>query len=273
MLCGSPRKGGRVSGRASYLISTRNYFMKIILPLLLAAIGTTSPAWAQSPSPAVSSASSAASTATASTRTDIYHVHFAKAALGKAEAQADFLKTQAPDAPMPGHFIVLRHQDGDAWDYCVIEHLGTKATIEATRPAPPSSQSGIGDWHTDTFVSGPTWATFAKQMGIDDATKSTASAYVVSVYRPAPGQREALDTFLNAAPDRAVDTSSGNVVLQHMEGAAWTFMAVARYNSWSDFAKNEVNDIGALSKPDAGWFKLRSLVSYHADTLCDRIKP
>ena len=249
--------------------------MKIILPLLLAAIGSTSPAWAQSPSATVSSAASAAaaSTAAAPARTDMYHVHFAKAALGKAEAQAEFLKKQAPDAPMPGHFIVLRHQDGDAWDYCVIEHLGTKATVEATRPAPPAGQSAIGDWHTDTLVAGPSWATFTKQMGIDDASKSTASAYVVSVYRPAPGQREALDTFLNAAPDRSVDTSSGNVVMQHMEGAAWTFIAIARYNSWSDFAKNQVNDIGQMSKPDAGWFKLRSLVSYHTDTLCDRIQP
>jgi hypothetical protein len=247
--------------------------MKIVLTVLIATLGLTSPAWAQSPSPAVSSASSAAATTAAPARTDMYHVHFAKAALGQASAQADFLKKQDPDAPMPGHYIVLRHQDGDAWDYCVIEHLGTKATVEATRPAPPAGQSALGDWHTDTLVSGPSWATFAKAMGIDDAAKSTASAYVVSVYRPAPGQREALDTFLNQAPDRTVDTSSGNVLLQHMEGAAWTFLAVARYNSWNDLAKNEVNDIGQMSKPDAGWFKLRSLVSYHADTLCDRIKP
>ena len=50
-------------------------------------------------------------------RTDIYHVHFAKAALGKAAQLGDWLKTPDSNNPMPEHFIVLRHQDGDAWDY------------------------------------------------------------------------------------------------------------------------------------------------------------
>jgi hypothetical protein len=132
---------------------------------------------------------------------------------------------------------------------------------------------GLTDWHTDTFVSGPPWATFAKEMGVDDASKSTASAYTVGVYRPAAGQRESLDKFLSEPPDRATDTSAGNVLLQHMEGAAWTFVSIARYSSWADFAKNEVNSIGQMSKKDSGWFKLRTFVSYHADTLCDRLAP
>ena len=54
---------------------------------------------------------------------------------------------------MKGHMIVLRHQQGDSWDYCVIEHLGTKATVEANRPAPPTSQMALGEWHNDTFAS------------------------------------------------------------------------------------------------------------------------
>src|ERR1044072_7000793 len=64
-------------------------------------------------------------------RTDVYHVHFTKAAPGKAVELGDWLKTPDPKAPMPDHFIVLRHQDGDAWDYVVIAHLGPKATVEA----------------------------------------------------------------------------------------------------------------------------------------------
>ena len=255
------------------LTSTRKLLMKIALPIIIAAIGFMSPSWAQSPSPTAAKSTTAATASVPAARTDLYHVHFAKAALGKAADLADVLKKQAPDAPMPGHLIVLRLQDGDAWDYCVIEHLGTKATIEASRPAPPASQMALGDWHTDTFVNGPSWATFAKELGIDDATKSTASAYVVSVYRPEPDQRQALEKFLSEPPDRAVDTSSGNIVLQHLEGAAWTFVAIARYNSWNDFAKNETNNIGQMSKKDSGWFKLRNLVSYHTDTLCDRMAP
>lgn len=234
--------------------------MKTSIPILLATVAIASTAWAQSPTPSAAN-------------TDMYHVHFSKAALGKAAEQGDVLKKQAADAPMPGHYIVLRHMDGDDWDYCVIEHLGTKATIDAARPAPPAGQPALGAWHTDTFVSGPAWSQFAKQMGIDDAPKTTASAYVVSVYRPAPGQREGLDKFLNEPPDRATDTSSGNIVLQHMEGAAWTFLAVARYNSWSDFAKNEANSVAQMNKKEGGWFKLRSFISYHTDTVCDRMTP
>ena len=67
--------------------------------------------------------------------------------------------------------------------------------------------------------------------------------------------------------------TSRSEVLQHMEGAAWTFMTVSRYNSWNDFAKNEINNIGQMSKKDGGWFKLRNFVSYHSDTLCDRLAP
>jgi hypothetical protein len=59
-------------------------------------------------------------------RTDVYHVHFTKAALGKAVQLGAWLKTPDPKAPMPEHFIVLRHQSGDAWDYVVITHLDPK---------------------------------------------------------------------------------------------------------------------------------------------------
>src|SRR3977135_4173598 len=69
-------------------------------------------------------------------RTDVYHVLFAKAAPGKAAQEADFLKTQSANAPMKGHFVVLRHQDGEDWDYVVIEHLGTKATVDPNTPPP-----------------------------------------------------------------------------------------------------------------------------------------
>ena len=246
--------------------------MKLIASTLLVTLGIVLTSWAQTPSPTAAASSPAAAAATAA-NTDLYHVHFAKSATGKAAEHADNLKKQDPKAPMPGHLVVFRHMDGDAWDYCTVEHLGTKATVEANRPAPSAAQMALGDWHTDTFATGPAWTEFAKQMGLDDAAKSTASGYVVSMYRPVTGQREALEKFLNEPPDRAVDTASGNVVLQHLEGAAWTFVAIARYNSWGDYGKNQTNSVALMNKKDGGWFKLRSLVSFHTDTLCDRIAP
>jgi hypothetical protein len=128
--------------------------------------------------------------------------------------------------------------------------------------------------HTDTFAAGPSWAEFSKQLGLDDASKTSASAFVVSMYRPVPGQREALDKFLGQAPDRATDSSVGSVMLQHLEGAAWTFVGVQRWNSWADYAKDNVASIAQMGRgQQGGWFKLRELVSFHTDTLCNRIAP
>src|SRR5205814_3478212 len=84
-------------------------------------------------------------------------VHFTKAALGKAVQLGDWLKTPDPHNPMPDHFIVLRHQDGDAWDYVVITHMGPKATVEAAGTAVPPDKRNLSEWHTDTFVNGPSW--------------------------------------------------------------------------------------------------------------------
>lgn len=212
---------------------------------------------------------------TSSARTDVYHVHFNKAALGKSNQLADFLKTPSPQDPMPGHTLVLRHQEGDSWDYVVIKHLGPKATLEASRPAPPASARDLSDWHNDTFVSGPPWSEFAKAMGIDEAgdkAKSAGSVHIVSVYRPAAGHRDDLEKMLSEPPG-AGDTVAGNIVMQHLEGGPWTFLAIARYNSWSDFGTSESNNVAATAKGQGGWFKLREHASFHTDTLCDRIAP
>jgi hypothetical protein len=220
----------------------------------------------------VAASVSVAQTASApTTRTDVYHVHFAKAALGKGAELGDFLKKQGPDAAMPGHYLALRHQDGEDWDYVAIEHMGTKATVTAAGTPVPAAVRDLGAWHGDTFVSGPAWAEFAKAMGLDDAAKSAKSVYVVSVYRAAPGHREDLE---KALMQTAAGTSgTGNVLLQHVEGGAWTFLSVARYDSWQAFATSEEKGIADTLKPGGGWLELRNHSSYHNDTLTDRIAP
>ena len=152
-------------------------------------------------------------------RTDVYHVHFAKAALGKTVELAEYLKTADPKVPMSAHHIVLRHQDGEDWDYAVIEHMGTKTTVEAAGTAMTPSVRDLYAWHTDSYVSGPSWAEFSKALGIDEASsgKTGGSVYSISVYRAAPGHREQLETSLNqAAPGTArqrPDATSGRRAL------------------------------------------------------------
>jgi hypothetical protein len=213
-------------------------------------------------------------TAGAGKRTDVYHVHFTKAALGKAAQLGDWLKTPDPHNPMPDHFIVLRHQDGDAWDV-VITHLGPKATVEAAGTAVPPDKRDLSAWHTDTFVNGPSWEEFTRAMGIDadSKAKTTGSVYTVSYYRPAPGHREQLEKMLGEVSSAPGDTTAGNVLMQHLEGADWTFLTIARYNSWDDFAKGEKSSVANTTKKDSPWSRLRDHSDFHTDTLTDRITP
>lgn len=200
-------------------------------------------------------------------RTDVYHLHFAKAVPGKAADLATQLKTQDPKAPMKGHLVVFQHQDGADWDYAVIEHLGTKATVDIP---PASNTPAVGQWHTDSFVSGPSWATFAKAMGLDQAGSTKGSVYVVSVYRAVPGHRGDLDKVLSEAPT-AAEKIAGTVVMQHLEGGPWQFATVTRYASWADFGASEGNSVAQTSKGAGGWFQIREHSAYHDDTLAFRI--
>ena len=208
-------------------------------------------------------------------RSDVYHVHFAKAALGKAAQLGDWLKTPDSHNPMPDHFVVLRHQEGDAWDYAVITHLGPKASVEAAGTAVPPDKRDLGAWHTDTFVNGPTWEEFTRAMGIDADSKSktSGSVYIVSYYRPAPGHREQLEKMLGEVPSAPGDTTAGNVLMQHLEGANWTFLTIARYNSWDDLAKGEKSGVADTTKKDSPWSQLRDHTDFHTDTLTDRLAP
>jgi len=226
-----------------------------------------------SPKPAAGEKSAAV--AGAGKRSDVYHVHFTKAALGKAVQLGDWLKMPDSSNPMPDHFIVLRHQNGDAWDYVVITHLGAKATVEATGTAVPPDKRNLSAWHTDTFVNGPSWEEFTKAMGIDGDSKSKTmgSVYVVSYYRPAPGHREQLEKMLGQGPSAPGDATAGNLLMQHLEGANWTFLTIARYDSWDDFAKDQKNSVVDTTKKDSPWCQLRDHTDFHTDTLTDRIAP
>src|SRR6201981_3665890 len=164
------------------------------------------------------SSEKSAAPAGAGKRTDVYHVHFTKAALGKAAQLGDWLKTPNPNEPMPDHFIVLRHQDGDAWDYVVITHLGPKATVEAAGTAVPPDKRDLSAWHNDTFVNGPSWEEFTRAMGIDRDLASKTAVYSVSYYRPAAGHREQLEKMLGEAPSRPNNTTAADVLMEHHQG-------------------------------------------------------
>ena len=101
---------------APHKLTAMQTFIRLIISTFLS-FACAAALQAQS-SPAAKSANADASKAT-----DVYHVFFGYAAPGKAAELADFMKEPDPKAPQPGHTIIFRHQDGDAWDYCVIFFL------------------------------------------------------------------------------------------------------------------------------------------------------
>jgi hypothetical protein len=193
-------------------------------------------------------------------------VHFTKAVPGQADALGKFLAQPDQNAPMPTHFIVLRHQEGDDWDYCVIQHVGKEATVSAA-PTPPNPGTAMRAWHTDTFVSGPAWGEFSKAMGLDGGAGGTTSAvYIVGVHRAVGGHRDQLEKALNAPAASKVQT--GAALLQHLEGGDFQFLTITRYNSWQDLGTDRASAVAGT-----GWNDIRQHSAMHHDTITDRIYP
>jgi hypothetical protein len=216
-------------------------------------------------------ASSSSAQPNPSAASDVYHVHFTKAAPGQAVALGKALMLPDKSSPMPEHFVVLRHQEGDDWDYVVIQHLGPKAEVSAATPAPSDAIRNLRAWHDDTFVSGPSWGEFTKQMGIGGPTGAAGLVYVFGVHRTVPGHREQLEKALNA-PGPSSKIQTGTVFLQHLEGGDWTFATITRYDSWQEFGSDRAAALSAA--PGAGgWGDIREHSAFHRDTIADRIYP
>ena len=204
--------------------------------------------------------------------TDLYHVHFAKAAPGQAASLGKLLMTPDKTASMPDHFVVLRHQEGDDWDYVVFQHLGPKAEVSATATPPTDSERALYAWHDDTFVSGPSWGEFTKAMGMGGSAAASNMVYIVGVHRTVPGHRAELLKSLSA-PGPASKIETGNVVMQHIEGGDWTFATITRYNSWQDLAGDRVAAAASAGATAGGWADIRQHSGFHRDTIADRIHP
>jgi hypothetical protein len=197
--------------------------------------------------------------------TDVYHVTFAKATPGQAAALAKELQQQDPKDPMAAHFILLRHQEGADWDYCLIQHAGTKASVEIP-PAPPGTGTSTIAWHDDTFVAGPSWPEFQRAMGLT-GNQSGNPIYVVGVHRAVPGHRQQLLQALSQPPSNA-KAALPSVTLTHVEGGPWQFLTVTRYASWQEFGADQT----ANGAGGEGWLEIRQHSAFHTDTIADRVR-
>jgi hypothetical protein len=197
-------------------------------------------------------------------QTDVYHVMFVKATPGQAATLAEDLKPQDSDDPLASHFLLLRHVEGDDWDYCLIQHLGTETTVEAGPVPPTPAGPPARAWHDDTVVQGPAWAEFSRAMGFTDGP--AGSVYVVGVHRAVPGHRDQLlEALEQSDPESKV---KGRVTFAHIEGAQWQLFSLDRYDSWPDFAADRTANAGITE----GWVEVREHSAFHRDTLTERVR-
>ncbi len=214
----------------------------------------------------------------ASNRTDLYHVHFVKAAPGKAPELLNSLKNPAADTAMPTHALILRHLEGDDWDFAVIQHLGNKVTLD-TSGAPFGAARELRAWHNDTYAQGPAWSEFAKAMGIGQSEAGAAPAgsdiYIATTYRGAAGHRAQLEETIKRIAAGSLRPGD-SVLLQHREGSPWDYLYVTHYNGWKDLAaQQEDPEAGARARragltQDAG-LELRQHMASHNDTIAERV--
>ena len=126
---------------------------------------------------------------------------------------------------MPEHFLVLRHQEGDDWDYVVIQHLGPKAEVTATPPPPPTPASP--QRVAQRYVRQRTLVGRVHQTDGDRRFAMRLPWYTSSAFNarsPAiASTHEILDRSRCGEQDR-----TGNVLLQHVEGSEWTFATITR---------------------------------------------
>jgi len=214
----------------------------------------------------------------ASNRTDLYHVHFVKAAPGKSGELLNSLRSPAADTAMPTHALILRHLEGDDWDFAVIQHLGNKVTLDTSGPAPGPARE-LRAWHNDTYAQGPAWSEFAKAMGIGQQEAGAAPAgkdiYIITAYRGAAGHRTQLEETLKRLAAGSLRPAD-SVLLQHREGSPWDYLYIARYDGWKDLAaQQEDPEAGARARragftQDAG-LELRQHMASHTDTIAERV--
>ena len=195
---------------------------------------------------------------------ELYHIHIAKAAPGKLPQLIEaYNNGPAPAANEPQFTpVMLRHREGGEWDLITITPLGRQITISAEAPSQAIQDfnqrvAPLTDWHSDTFVLGPSWAAVQKALIVAKGEP----VYIVSDYRSLPGHRAQLRQVL----DRGAQTDR-TVLFAHIEGAPWNFLGVTRYDSWAEMGAPPPQPTAGTAAQDQG-LALREHLAVHHDTI------
>jgi hypothetical protein len=184
------------------------------------------------------------------------------------------------DAPQ-----IMRHSQGDHWDLLVITPIGQMGEYyegdrTQTRDGATSAINGSLDeliaWQEDVFVTGPEPEVVIRHF-------ETFEFYHVEMMVSAPGKRA--DLYHEREMENDYSRRVGrpeNLIFDRVTGAAWEVITIGFYRDIQHFAegtpdytdeeKEEAAIAAGFEARDRIGTYLRSLMSYHNDTLAGAVQ-
>lgn len=205
----------------------------------------------------------------------LYRVTWLRAGPGRLQDLVAHMKAVASKRSGPSRPLVIRHSQGDQWDFMVLAPVDSYAAHFASADAASSrAPAELVAWQEDEFVRGPdVW----KIEGFE-----SARLFHVEMFNALAGkspelirEREMENAYL-AAVGRPV-----NAIFRRELGASWDVFTVGAYRDWRHYAERDLiaPERAAAAAKAAGFASdeavgpyMRSLINTHHDTLATRVQ-
>ena len=186
-------------------------------------------------------------------------------------------KDQNSDSSKP---LIIRHSQGDHWDFFVIESIDNLADHFSSKPYSVFSPS-YGDsfydliaHHEQLYVNGPQIAEF-------NAMASEFDYFHIEMFVTLPGKQKQLQKQREMENDYLVEIGRNkNLIFTSITGSAWDCLTLGGYRDIKHFAESadiplDVEEKAAIKAGFKGVTDispyLRSLISRHNDTLGGKV--
>lgn len=205
----------------------------------------------------------------------LYRVTWLRAGPGRLLDLVAHMKQAAARGSGPSRSLVIRHSQGDQWDFMVLAPAGSYgahfASPDAVLPLAPAE---LVAWQEDEFVRGPDiW----KIDGFESARLFHVEMFNALAGRTAElvREREMENAYLGAV-GRPV-----NAIFRRELGASWDVFTIGAYRDWRHYGERDLiaPERAAAAAKAAGFASdeaigpyMRSLINTHHDTLALRVQ-
>lgn len=204
----------------------------------------------------------------------LYRLTLLRAAPGRFQELLDQVGAVARSGTGPARGLVLRHSQGDHWDFMVLVPVGAPESGRWLEHIRASFSDVAVAWQEDELVRGPA---FDVLPGFLDHT-----LYHVEMFDAAPGR--SADVLKERAMENAYLSAVGRpptLIFRREFGAAWDSFTIGAYRDWRHYAERDlIPPEKAKAAAVAAGFEsdaavgpyLRSLILTHHDTLATRVR-